>query len=80
LKWDQIAASNGMGFHSPAEALRILAGAVDLANQARLDCARILARHGYVQPVGYPDFSTKGRPNRRSSSLPPAIRRSCCLK
>ena len=40
LKWDYVAASNGMGFHSPAEALRILAGAVDLAGQARLDCAR----------------------------------------
>lgn len=59
LKWDYIAASNGMGFHSPAEALRILAGAVDLACQARLDCARILARHGYTQPIAYPDFSTK---------------------
>ena len=59
MKWDYIAASNGMGFHSPAEALRILAGAVDLAGQARLDCARVLARHGCTQPVVYPDFSTK---------------------
>ena len=40
LKWDYVAASNGMGFHSPAEALRILAGAVDLAGQARLDVPR----------------------------------------
>ncbi|MGO9111711.1 MAG: ammonia-forming cytochrome c nitrite reductase subunit c552 [Thermoguttaceae bacterium] len=61
LKWDYIAASNGMGFHSPAEALRILAGAVDQAEQARLDCARILARHGCMQPIVYPDFSTKER-------------------
>ena len=37
VKWDYIAASNGMGFHSPAEALRILAGSVDLAGQARLE-------------------------------------------
>ncbi len=59
LKWDYIAASNGMGFHSPAEALRILGGAVDQAQQARLDCARILARHGYTQAIEYPDFSTK---------------------
>jgi nitrite reductase (cytochrome c-552) len=59
LKWDYVAASNGMGFHSPAEALRILAGAVDLADQARLDCARVLARHGYTQPIVYPDFSSK---------------------
>lgn len=59
LRWDYIAASNGMGFHSPAEALRILAGSVDLAGQARLECARILARHGYTKPVAYPDYSTK---------------------
>ena len=59
LKWDYIAASNGMGFHSPAEALRILAGSVDLSGQARLECARILARHGYTKAVEYPDFSTK---------------------
>jgi nitrite reductase (cytochrome c-552) len=59
LRWDYIAASNGMGFHSPAEALRILAGAVDLAGQARLGCARILAQHGYTKPVAYPDYSTK---------------------
>jgi len=61
LKWDYVAASNGMGFHSPAEALRILAGSVDQAGQARLDCARVLARHGCMQPVAYPDFSTKGK-------------------
>jgi nitrite reductase (cytochrome c-552) len=48
-----------MGFHSPAEALRILAGSVDLSGQARLECARILAKHGYTKPVSYPDFSTK---------------------
>ena len=50
-----------MGFHSPAEALRILAGAVDLAGQAALGLCRILARHGYTRPVAYPDFSTKER-------------------
>lgn len=49
----------GWRLHSPAEALRILAEAVDLAGQARLDCARILARHGCTQPVDYPDLSTK---------------------
>ena len=59
LKWDYIAASNGMGFHSPAEALRILAASVDQAEQARLECARVLATHGYVQPVVYPDYGTK---------------------
>ena len=59
LRWDYVAANNGMGFHSPQECLRILAAAVDLAGQCRVECARILARHGVTQPVEYPDFSTK---------------------
>ena len=59
LRWDYVAANNGMGFHSPEECMRILAAAVDLAGQARVECARILARHGVTAPVEYPDFSTK---------------------
>ena len=59
LRWDYVAANNGMGFHAPQECLRILAGAVDLAGQARLECGRILARHGVLQPVTYPDVTTK---------------------
>jgi nitrite reductase (cytochrome c-552) len=54
-----VAASNGMGFHSPEECVRILATAIDLAGQCRVDCARILAKHGVQKPVEYPDFSTK---------------------
>jgi nitrite reductase (cytochrome c-552) len=56
---DCIAASNGTGFHSPAEAPRILTGSVDLSGQARLECARILARHGDTKALAYPDYSTK---------------------
>ncbi len=59
LRWDYVAANNGMGFHSPEECMRILAAAVDLAGQGRVECARILARHGVTAPVEYPDFSTK---------------------
>jgi nitrite reductase (cytochrome c-552) len=36
LRWDFVAAENSMGFHNPAEALRILARATDLARQAQL--------------------------------------------
>jgi nitrite reductase (cytochrome c-552) len=36
LRWDFIAAGNGMGFHNPEEALRILASATDLARQAQI--------------------------------------------
>jgi nitrite reductase (cytochrome c-552) len=59
LRWDYVAASNGMGFHSPQECERILASAIDLAGQCRVECAQILAKHGVSKPVEYPDFSTK---------------------
>lgn len=59
LRWDYVAAGNGMGFHSPEECVRILASAIDLAGQCRVECARILATHGVHKPVEYPDFSTK---------------------
>jgi len=59
LRWDYVAAHNGMGFHSPQECMRLLGAAVDLAGQCRVRVARILARHGVADPVPYPDFSTK---------------------
>lgn len=59
LRWDYVAANNGMGFHSPQLYQQTLAAAIDLAGQCRIDCARILARHGVTQPVRYPDYGTK---------------------
>lgn len=59
LRWDYVAAANGVGFHAPQEAQRILADALDLAQQARLQCARILARHGVTEAVRYPEWSNK---------------------
>lgn len=59
LRWDYVAANNGMGFHSPEECMRILAAALDYAGQCRVECARILAKHNVSKPVEYPDFSTK---------------------
>lgn len=58
-RWDYVAASNGMGFHAPEECVRILAASIDLAGQCRIECARILAKHGVEKPIAYPDFSTK---------------------
>jgi len=43
LRWDYVSANNGMGFHSPQEAARILATSIDLAHQAResaMQCAK----------------------------------------
>ena len=59
LRWDYVAANNGMGFHAPQECMRILTSAVDLAQECRLECGRILAQKGYTDPVKYPDYSTK---------------------
>ena len=59
LRWDYVAANNGLGFHSPQECMRILAAAIDLGGQCRAECARILAKHGVLTPIQYPDFSTK---------------------
>jgi nitrite reductase (cytochrome c-552) len=41
MRWDFVASENSTGFHSPQEAARILAEAIDLARQAELS-----ARHG----------------------------------
>jgi nitrite reductase (cytochrome c-552) len=59
LRWDYVAANNGMGFHSPLECERILAASVELSGQARIECTRILAKHGHTEPVNYPDYGTK---------------------
>jgi nitrite reductase (cytochrome c-552) len=37
----------------------ILEDSVDLAGQCRIECVRILAKHGVAEPVTYPDISTK---------------------
>jgi len=59
LRWDYVAASNGMGFHSPQFAVQVLAETIDLAGQCRVQCAQILARQGVLGPIRYPDISTK---------------------
>jgi nitrite reductase (cytochrome c-552) len=59
MRWDYVAANNGMGFHAPQECQRLLGAAADLAQECRIECARILARHGVTEPVRYPEFDTK---------------------
>ncbi len=59
--WDFIAASNGMGFHSPQESLRLLGEAANLAQQARVEAARLLARRGITEPPKYPDIATRAQ-------------------
>jgi len=39
LRWDFVFSENGTGFHSPQEAARVLAEAIDFARQAELAAA-----------------------------------------
>ncbi len=58
-RWDWVAAANGLGFHSPVEAGRTLGAAIEKANQARTLLVRVLARHGFTDPIPLADISTK---------------------
>ena len=59
FRWDYISATNGMGFHSPQESMRLLGDAANLAQQARVETVRLLAQSGVTAPVNYPDISTR---------------------
>jgi nitrite reductase (cytochrome c-552) len=59
FRWDYVSASNGMGFHSAQECMRVLSDAINQAQQARLILARILAGKGIIEQPAYPDISTK---------------------
>jgi len=58
-RWDWVAAANGSGFHAPLEAARVLGTSIQKAGEARKAIARILWKHGIVDPVAMPDLSTK---------------------
>ena len=58
-RWDYAVASHGASFHAPQEVTRLLGVALNYAQTARIDIARVLARHGYSNEVPMPDISTK---------------------
>ncbi|MDT3740003.1 MAG: ammonia-forming cytochrome c nitrite reductase [Candidatus Kapabacteria bacterium] len=58
-RWDWVAAANGLGFHSPVEALRVLGTSIERAEKARGMINVILVRLGKEIPVKLPDISTK---------------------
>lgn len=60
-RWDFAVASHGAAFHAPQEIMRILSHSLDLANQARLKVAKVLAHHGFTGDVPMPDISTKAK-------------------
>ncbi|MDZ7767521.1 MAG: ammonia-forming cytochrome c nitrite reductase subunit c552 [Melioribacteraceae bacterium] len=49
------------GFHSPDEALRVLATGIHKAEQARKELALVLVKNGVDYPINMPDISTKAK-------------------
>jgi len=60
-RWDFVAATHGGSFHAPVECGRIVAAGLEIAQDARIRLARLLASLGHNQEVPYPDISTKAK-------------------
>jgi nitrite reductase (cytochrome c-552) len=58
-RWDYCTASHGAAFHSPIEVSRIISSGINIAQNARLKLARLLAKLGFNEEVPYPDLQTK---------------------
>ncbi len=58
-RWDWVAAANSMGFHSPAEALRVLGTSIQKAQEARILLTSVFQKYGVTYPIDMPDISTK---------------------
>lgn len=58
-RWDYSAASHGASFHAPVEISRIIANGIDIAQEARVKLARLLASLGHNEEIPYPDIATK---------------------
>ena len=59
--WDFAAASHGGSFQSPVETGRLVAKAIDIAQEARIKLARVLANYGMNEEIPYPDIATKAK-------------------
>ncbi len=58
-RWDYAAAAHGASFHSPVETARVLGGGLNIAQEARVKLARLLATLGFNQEVPMPDIASK---------------------
>ena len=59
FRWDFVASNNGMGFHAPQECTRLLGDSRELAQEARIGVARLLAARGFSESPRYPDLSSR---------------------
>lgn len=60
-RWDYAAASHGGSFHSPIETGRVISTGITIAQETRIDLARLLAELGFNQEIPYPDIATKAK-------------------
>ncbi len=60
-RWDYVAASHGGSFHSPVESGRVITSGITIAQETRIQLARLLAQLGHNQELPYPDISTKAK-------------------
>lgn len=60
-RWDFSAAGHGNSFHNPVELGRIIGDGINIAQEARIKLARVLADLGHNEAIEYPDISTKAK-------------------
>ncbi|KJF43675.1 ammonia-forming cytochrome c nitrite reductase [Draconibacterium sediminis] len=60
-RWDYAAASHGGSFHSPVEVGRVISTGITIAQETRIELARLLADLGHNQAIPYPDIATKAK-------------------
>ena len=60
-RWDWVSSANGVGFHSPLEAARVLGTSIQKAEEARRFITQVLIKHNASPIVPFPDLSTKAK-------------------
>ncbi len=58
-RWDYSAAGHGSSFHAPVEIGRVISTGIVIAQETRIELARLLMQLGVSAPVPYPDIATK---------------------
>ena len=61
MEVDYAAASHGGSFHAPTETSRIIATGITIAQETRIELARLLASLGHNEAIPYPDIDTKAK-------------------
>ena len=60
-RWDWVSAANGVGFHSPLEAARVLGTSIQRSEESRRFITQILIKYHASPVVPFPDLSTKAK-------------------